>query len=91
MRTVPAGSRKRKHPAKPSILSDHALLRFLERAEIINVRQFRNMLLTAGLRAACKESGELGSTMKYRENGLQFTIVNGRVVTIVTQEMLGRK
>lgn len=49
------------------------------------------MLLTAGLRAACKESGELGSTIKYNENGLQFVIYNGRVVTIVTQDMCGRK
>lgn len=91
MRTVPTGSRKRKHPAKPSILTDHALLRFLDRAGIIDVRQFRNMLLTAGLRAACKESEELGSTIKYNENGLQFVIYNGKVVTIVTQDMCGRK
>ena len=59
MRTVPKGARKRKHPSPPSILTDHALLRFLDRAGIIDVRQFRNMLLTAGLRAACKESGEI--------------------------------
>jgi hypothetical protein len=91
MRTVPKGARKRKHPSPPSILTDHALLRFLERERIIDVRQFRNMLLTAGLRAACKESGEIGSTIKYNENGLQFVIYNGKVVTIVTQEMCGRK
>lgn len=91
MRTVPTGSRKRKHPTKPSILTDHALLRFLEREGIIDVRRFRNMLLTAGLRAACKESGEIGSTIKYNENGLRFVICNGKVVTIVMQEMCGRK
>lgn len=91
MRTVPKGARKRKHPSPPSVLTDHALLRFLDRAGIINVRRFRNMLTTSGLRAACKESGELGSTIKYRENGLQFTIVCGRVVTIVTLDMVGRK
>ena len=88
MRTLPNRIRKRKHPPIPSPLTDHALLRFLERTGVINVRQFRNMLLTSGLKAACKESSEQKSTLRYIENGLSFTIVDGRVVTVLPVDML---
>ena len=88
MRTLPKRIRKRKHPPTPSVLTDHALLRFLERTGVINVRQFRNMLLTKGLKAACKESAEQKSTLRYLENGLSFTIVEGYVVTVVPIDML---
>lgn len=88
MRTLPKRIRKRKHPPIPSVLTDHALLRFLERTGVINVRQFKNALLTNKLKVACKESAEQKSTVRYLENGLSFTIVNGRVVTILPTDML---
>lgn len=88
MRTLPKRIRKRKHPPVPSILTDHALLRFLERTGVINVRQFRNTLLTNKLKAVCKESAEQKSTVRYFENGLSFTIVDGRVVTVLPIDML---
>lgn len=87
MRTLPAFIRKKKHPNKPSILTDHAILRFIERNQILDVKALRNMLCTTGLRSACKESEENQSRIIYKENGLTFVVMGGRVVTITTKDM----
>lgn len=86
-RTLPSFIRKKKHPNKPSILTDHAIVRFLERNEIVDIKAMKNILCTAGLRAACKESEENQSRIIYKENGLNFVILRGRVVTITTKDM----
>ena len=88
MRTMPAYIRKRKHPNPPHPISDHALIRFIERTGVLDIKGLRAELYTKGLRAAVKESAEHQSKIFYKENGLEFVVFRGRVVTITTPDML---
>lgn len=80
--------RKRKHPKK-EIISDHAIVRFLERTQVVNIKAFRRQLMTKGLRQACAESREkTDMIIEYVENGLEFVIDNGTVKTILTPDIM---
>lgn len=87
MRTMPSYIRKKKHPTPPHAITDHALIRFIERTGVLDIKGLRTQLYTPGLRAACKESAEHQSRIFYKENGLNYVIYNGKVVTITTADM----
>ncbi len=45
----------------------------------------RSYLYTPGLKAVCRESRANSTTMYYTENGLNFCVINGQVVTILVK------
>lgn len=85
MRTMPPSIRKKKHPNPPHPITDHALVRFVARNGILDISSLRAYLYTPGLKAACKESRDNNTTLYYNENGLNFCVVNGFVVTILVK------
>ena len=67
--------------SKPKVtdsITDHALLRYMEASMGICSRKAKLRLLTPGLRAALKSGAK-----KYHEDGFEFRIENGRVVTVL--------
>lgn len=89
-RTLPSHIRKRKHPNPPHPITDHAIVRFIARTGVLDISKLRAYLYTKGLKAACKESREHQITMYYQEQGLDFTICKGMVVTVIPIDMLKR-
>lgn len=87
-RTLPAHIRKRKHPTPPHALTDHAVLRFIDRTGVLDISALRAYLYTKGLKAACKESRETQTKITYKENELEFCIINGMVVTVLPIDMI---
>ena len=63
------------------IISDHALLRFLQRAGGLDVEAVRT-LLSRSLQRAAESAAKLGSgDYTVKADGLVYIVVNGRVVT----------
>ena len=87
-RTLPPHIRKRKHPNPPHAITDHAILRFIDRTGVLDISALRAYLYTKELKAACKESRETQTKITYKENGLEFCIINGMVVTVLPIDMI---
>lgn len=87
-RTLPPHIRKRKHPNPPHAITDHAILRFIDRTGVLDISALRAYLYTKGLKAACKESRETQTKIIYKENGLEFCVINGMVVTVLPIDMI---
>lgn len=87
-RTLPPHIRKKKHPNPPHPVTDHALIRFIGRTGVLDISALRAYLYTKGLKAACKESRETQTKITYKENGLEFCIINGMVVTVLPIDMI---
>ena len=85
MRTMPPSIRKKKHPNPPHPITDHALVRFIARNGILDISALRAYLYTPGLKAVCRESRANSTTVYYTENGLNFCVINGQVVTILVK------
>lgn len=77
---------KKKHcPVHP--ITDHAIVQFLQRSEIINIKAMRRQLMTKGLRGALKISKQDAQrSYQHNENGIHYIIKNGTVVTIMTYD-----
>lgn len=78
---------KKKHKKRPTI-SDHAIVQFLHRTEVLDIKKLRAELMTKGLRKAIQFTRDNQATVEYNENGLQFIVENGYVKTIITIDML---
>lgn len=65
-------------PSKESVrISDHAVLRYLERAMGLNIEIVREHILSI-----CSNPAAFGAVC-VRSEGMRFEIVNGAVVTVV--------
>lgn len=78
---------KKKHKKKP-LISDHAIVQFLQRTEVLDIKKLRYELLTKGLKKAIQYTRDNEKVVEYNENGLQFIVENGYVKTIITTDML---
>lgn len=67
------------------IVTDHALLRFLERAGALQVEQLRDAIAASLERAASAalDLGQRGYTIK--ADGLVYVVVDSKVVTIMVE------
>lgn len=63
-----------------SFISDHALLRYLERSGVINIKELKNALLTKDVMSAIYMGAD-----KVHSNGYEFRIKNGKIVTIINE------
>lgn len=89
MRTVPAHIRKKKHPAQPSPITDHAIVQFLDRTGVVDIKSLRRYFMTKRLCAALKESKSRGNVnYLHFENGLVFYCREGRVMTVLPEDMM---
>lgn len=68
---------KREPSKEPIRVSDHAVLRYLERAMGLNIEMVRDHILSV-----CVAPASFGAVC-VRSEGLRFEIVNGTVVTVV--------
>ena len=73
---------KRLKPSPEPRVSDHALLRYVERVIGVDTEALRAEILTDGVRAALK-SGATGVTI----NGVKFIAKDGVIVTTLDQSM----
>ncbi|MFQ6744661.1 MAG: hypothetical protein ACLRFN_01645 [Alphaproteobacteria bacterium] len=78
---------KKKHKKKPTI-SDHAIVQFLHRTEVLDIKKLRAELMTKGLRKAIQYTRDNEKIVEYNENGLQFIVEKGCVKTIIPADML---
>ena len=62
-------------------ISDHALLRYLERSKILNIEEMKSALLTPEVINALFIGAE-----KVHINGYEFRIKNGRIITIIKED-----
>lgn len=61
------------------MITDHALLRYAEATqESFCVRKAKNQMLTAELKAAIKAGAK-----RFKQDGLEYRIENGKVVTVI--------
>lgn len=79
--TYSAELAKRRRPAPEPRLSDHALLRYLERVKGIDVEGARREIMTPGIVAAVKA---LATSVLV--NGAKFLVRDGTIVTIMEVE-----
>lgn len=77
--------RKKKHKKK-EVITDHAIVQFLHRTGVLNIKHLRSELMTPGLKRAISESRDNESILEHSENGLQFVIQSGNVKTILTYD-----
>jgi len=77
---------KKKHGRPRHPITDHAIVRFLEHTEILDVQSMRNMLFTKKVRDAVKLTKETGMEMQVCDNGLRFVVKEGSVITIMLME-----
>ena len=78
--------RKKKHP-KAHPISDHAIVQFLHRSQIIDIKAMRRQLMTKDLKKALQLSkNNLDAIYQHNENGLQYIVRGGSVVTIMTYD-----
>ena len=68
-----------RNPRKKGFITDHALLRYLERIDGIDVEGIREKLDSEELR---KLSAENDGEGKFTLNGVRFTIAGGYVVSV---------
>ena len=61
-----------------NFLTDHAIIRFLERKKFIDIKKLKNELLTPGLITAI-----VNGAKSYREDGYEYIIKHGKVITII--------
>lgn len=80
-----------KHPRQTSLrVSNHALLRFLERAGGFDVEALRESI-EGSLKRAVSAAAEIGTgDLIVNADGLQYVICNGVVVTVTDNPMLSR-
>lgn len=64
-----------------SFISDHALLRYLQRTNIIDIQQLKTSLLSEEVVNAIYNGAN-----KLIYNGLEYVIKNGKIVTIIKVE-----
>lgn len=64
-----------------SFVTDHATLRYLERTNIIDIKQLKNNLLTPEVLNAIYIGAD-----KVQSNGYSFVIKNGKIVTIIKND-----
>jgi hypothetical protein len=72
---------KRRRPAPEPRLSDHALLRYLERVKGVDVEGARREIMTPGIIAAVK-----AMATSVLVNGAKFLVREGTIVTIMEVE-----
>ena len=61
-------------------VTDHALIRWIERVNGFNMDQFRQAIVDQGLYAALKS----GATC-YTRDGVEYVIKDGRIVTVIAK------
>lgn len=76
---------KKKHP-KAHPISDHAIVQFLHRSEIIDIKAMCRQLMTKNLKKALQLSGASKMVYEHNENGLHYICRGGTVVTIMTYD-----
>lgn len=69
---------KRLKPANEPRVSDHAMMRYMERVMGLDIEKIRSEILTDNAKAALK----MGAT-KYTVNGVKFKAKNGVFVTVI--------
>jgi len=79
--TLNAEIARRKRPAPEPRLSDHALLRYLERIKGVDVEGARREIMTPGIVAAVK-----AMATSVIVNGARFLVKEGAIVTIMDVE-----
>lgn len=68
-----------KDSKKEPEVTDHALIRYLERVNGFDVEGFRRNILTPALIGAIKSGAQ-----RYKSDGIEFAINGNKVVTVVT-------
>lgn len=61
-----------------NFITDHAIIRFLERKKYINIKQIKEEILTPGLVQAI-----LYGAHSYKEDRYEYIIKQGKVITII--------
>lgn len=61
-----------------NFITDHAIVRFLERKGFINIKKLKEELLTPGLIQAI-----VSGANSYKEDNFEFIIKQGKVITII--------
>ena len=61
-----------------NFLTDHAIIRFLERKKFIDIKKLKEELLTPGLVNAI-----IAGAKSYREDRYEYIIKQGKVITII--------
>lgn len=75
---------KRAHPSAPALrVSDHALVRFLDRAGVTGVEAVRVSLAASLERAALTADALDRTEYTVRADGLTYVVRNGVVVTVL--------
>lgn len=65
------------------IVTEHAILRYLERVVGLNLDEVKNKILTDTIRAQTKALGRSG---RFPNDGFKVIMENGAVTTVITRE-----